>query len=199
LGLIPPGESIELQIHYSFQKDPPTSLRSKDKFQVESILLTAPLGPEQSLSDLFKTTPKEKIMKEKLKCRFASPTPTVSDRVVKERGQESSKESDIKSDTMPKDPPIKESKASVETKGLMQELALLKKERDALKKELRDMHSSGTASFVPVLTGNNLVALLLAVLMGYCLGAMQLFSMAIIVSAIVVILIAGKFIGPKGK
>jgi len=55
------------------------------------------------------------------------------------------------------------------------------------------------ASFVPVLTGNNLVALLLAVLMGYCLGAMQLFSMAIIVSAIVVILIVGKFIGPKGK
>jgi len=88
IGLIPPGEAIELQIHYSFQKDPPTSLRSKDKFQVESILLTAPIGPDQSLPDLFKSTPKEKIMKEKLKCRFASPTPTVSERAGKERGQD---------------------------------------------------------------------------------------------------------------
>eukprot|EP01087_Luapelamoeba_hula_P011025 TRINITY_DN2961_c0_g1_i1.p1 TRINITY_DN2961_c0_g1~~TRINITY_DN2961_c0_g1_i1.p1 ORF type:complete len:344 (+),score=55.90 TRINITY_DN2961_c0_g1_i1:68-1033(+) len=75
LGLIAPDDTIELQIHFSFQKDPPTSLRTKDKFQVESIVFNSPVKPDQPIAELFKTTPKDKIETQKLKSRFSAPIP----------------------------------------------------------------------------------------------------------------------------
>jgi len=198
LGLIAPGETIELQIHYSFQKDPPTSLRSKDKFQVESVILTNTLGPDQSLPDLFKTTPKEKITKEKLKCRFASPTPTVNERVVKERALDGTKDAGDanKTDTTPKElTAVKEPKQSSDSK-VTQELLRVSKERDALKKEVRDLHSQVTnvASFSSLLSSNSIVALLVAILVGYLMGSVQLFSLALLVFVALLVLIITRIV-----
>jgi hypothetical protein len=78
IGVIPPGETIELQIHFSFHKDPPKSLHCKDKFQVESLILdpSVATGEDISLSELFKSVSSDQIHRQKLKCRFSSPTPT---------------------------------------------------------------------------------------------------------------------------
>jgi len=78
LGIVPPGDTVELQIHFSFHKDPPGSLKCKDKFQVESMILVPPPTPlsDLKLGDLFRSAAKESIMKQKLKCSFTSPTPT---------------------------------------------------------------------------------------------------------------------------
>jgi len=72
LGVVPPNETLELQIHFSNQRDPPNSLRCHDKFQIESIVLS----PEQAanrqkltLAELFKAA--QNITEEKLKVRFA--------------------------------------------------------------------------------------------------------------------------------
>jgi cell division protein FtsB len=78
IGIIPPGETIELQIHFSFHKDPPSSLHCKDKFQVESLVLPSTLSSSEDLPlpELFKSVSTDSIFKQKLKCRFSSPTPT---------------------------------------------------------------------------------------------------------------------------
>ncbi|KAL6079681.1 phosphatidylinositol-binding protein scs2 [Balamuthia mandrillaris] len=77
MGMVSPGEAVELQVHYSFHKDPPKSLRCKDKFLVESIVLKPEVGssPEEvSLSEWFKRASPTEIMKQKLKCHFSSTT-----------------------------------------------------------------------------------------------------------------------------
>eukprot|EP01088_Endostelium_zonatum_P008634 TRINITY_DN21793_c0_g1_i1.p1 TRINITY_DN21793_c0_g1~~TRINITY_DN21793_c0_g1_i1.p1 ORF type:complete len:226 (+),score=51.75 TRINITY_DN21793_c0_g1_i1:28-705(+) len=70
VGLLRPGQSIDVLIRYNFQKDRPKDLDERDKFQVESINLNEQVA-EADVPNLFKTTPAEQIIKEKLKCRFA--------------------------------------------------------------------------------------------------------------------------------
>jgi len=77
LGLIKPGENIEVLVRLNFQRDPVTNLKDRDKFQVETINLdssTANNGSLEYLGNLFKTTPQAQIIREKLKCRFAAIT-----------------------------------------------------------------------------------------------------------------------------
>jgi len=71
IGLIKPGEKVEVLVRFNHQKDPIKDTKERDKFQVETINLdTAP----PDVANLFKTTPQDQIIKEKLKCRFAAIT-----------------------------------------------------------------------------------------------------------------------------
>jgi len=71
IGLIKPGEKVEVLVRFNHQKDPIKDTKERDKFQVESINLD--IAPPD-VANLFKTTPQDQIIKEKLKCRFAAIT-----------------------------------------------------------------------------------------------------------------------------
>jgi len=208
LGLINPGETIELQIHFSFQKDPPQSLRSKDKFQVESILLTEPLGHDQHLSELFKTTPTEKIMKEKLKCRFASPTPTPSERMAEHPGSSGSeggnvevpsREPDKKVITKPTLPePWKAKPSNVADLKASQELSTLTKDRDKLKNKVIELQAN--LDRVSNTRTRDLLLCLIVFIAAFTLGYNEfLILAALIVCSIIGVLAVPYLMKPKTK
>lgn len=71
LGLISPGDTVEVQVLLNYIKDPPTNLECKDRFQVQSIVLDDASKQKVNLKDLFVNTAQERIIKQRLKCRFA--------------------------------------------------------------------------------------------------------------------------------
>jgi len=73
IGLIKPGEKVEVLVRFNHQKDPIKDTKERDKFQVESVNLDIAPNPND-VANLFKTTPQDQIIKEKLKCRFAAIT-----------------------------------------------------------------------------------------------------------------------------
>jgi len=73
IGLIKPGEKVEVLVRFNHQKDPIKDTKERDKFQVESINLDIAPNPND-VGNLFKSTPPDQIIKEKLKCRFAAIT-----------------------------------------------------------------------------------------------------------------------------
>jgi len=151
IGVIPAGETIELQIHFSFHKDPPKSLHCKDKFQVESVVLdpSVATGEEISLTELFKSVSDDKIAKQKLKCRFSSPTPT---KVGAARHTPDGKgpKADTKKDGNKKDKPSESTMAlpllsgadlQQEYSRIMAQLNTVQKERDEAKAQVKELLS----------------------------------------------------------
>jgi len=72
-GVLPPGETIEVQVLLNYVKDTPTSLDCKDKFQIQSILLK---DPSADLKEVWAKATEDQIIKQKLKARFTQPAAT---------------------------------------------------------------------------------------------------------------------------
>eukprot|EP01132_Coremiostelium_polycephalum_P005193 gene5193-6464_t len=70
-GIIPPGEVIEVQILLNCTKDMPSiSMKTKDKFQIQSIIVSEPnIDPKL----IWLNSPPNQIMKQKLKAVFSLP------------------------------------------------------------------------------------------------------------------------------
>jgi len=71
-GLIPPGDTIEVQVLLNYIKDKPQSLKCKDKFQVQTLILPSDYQPSAE-KDFWANTKPEDILKQKLKCYFTRP------------------------------------------------------------------------------------------------------------------------------
>ncbi|EFA75740.1 major sperm protein domain-containing protein [Heterostelium album PN500] len=76
-GIIPPGESIDVQILLNCTKDVPSiSMKTKDKFQIQSTIVSE-LNTDPKL--IWSTTPVNQIMKQRLKAVFTLPNHSDND------------------------------------------------------------------------------------------------------------------------
>jgi len=78
-GIINPNEQVQVQVVLNFSKDPPLTLKSTDKFQIQSVIVKVPPGQKvdaTSLKNVWSSTPKDHIMKQKLRCYFSSKNST---------------------------------------------------------------------------------------------------------------------------
>eukprot|EP00026_Physarum_polycephalum_P009297 Phypoly_transcript_09415.p1 GENE.Phypoly_transcript_09415~~Phypoly_transcript_09415.p1 ORF type:complete len:399 (+),score=66.91 Phypoly_transcript_09415:94-1290(+) len=73
-GVLPPGETIEVQVLLNYVKDAPPNLDTRDKFQIQSIVLTGPLSNATDIGEVWAKATPEQITKQKLKSRFTAAT-----------------------------------------------------------------------------------------------------------------------------
>lgn len=73
-GVLPPGETIEVQVLLNIVKDAPPNLETRDKFQIQSIVLSGPLGNATDIGEVWSKATPEQITKQKLKSRFTATT-----------------------------------------------------------------------------------------------------------------------------
>jgi len=69
-GVLPPRETVEVQVLLNYIKDAPPTLDCKDKFQIQSIILK---DPHADVKEVWANAKEEDIVKQKLKARFSSP------------------------------------------------------------------------------------------------------------------------------
>jgi hypothetical protein len=74
-GVLPPGETIEVQVLLNYVKDAPPNLDTRDKFQIQSIVLAGPLGNVTDIGEVWAKATAEQIIKQKLKSRFTAARP----------------------------------------------------------------------------------------------------------------------------
>jgi len=73
IGYIGPNSSVEVQVLLNCNKDPPTSLKCKDKFQIQHIVLDDSYKEGSDLRTVWSSAKKDQILKQKLKCSFSRP------------------------------------------------------------------------------------------------------------------------------
>eukprot|EP01104_Vermistella_antarctica_P019490 TRINITY_DN765_c0_g1_i2.p1 TRINITY_DN765_c0_g1~~TRINITY_DN765_c0_g1_i2.p1 ORF type:complete len:286 (-),score=44.22 TRINITY_DN765_c0_g1_i2:718-1542(-) len=90
LGIIPPGDSVDVQVLLNSIKDPPTDTQCQDRFQVQSFVLEKNAKAQSlDLKELWKSVSERDITKQRLKCRFEHPsTVHASDRKASSRVDE---------------------------------------------------------------------------------------------------------------
>jgi hypothetical protein len=70
-GVLPPGETAEVQVLLNYIKDAPSRLDVKDKFQIQSIILK---DPNVDIKEMWAKATDDQIVKQKIKARFSVPT-----------------------------------------------------------------------------------------------------------------------------
>jgi hypothetical protein len=71
IGLIKPGEQVEVQVMLNLTKDPPKTLNVPDKFQIQSVIVRKEQA-DGDIKALWPTIAKDQVMKQKLKCYIVS-------------------------------------------------------------------------------------------------------------------------------
>jgi len=80
-GIIQPDQSVEIQVTLTGSKDKPDNLRARDKFLVQSIILSEEQAANVDLKELWGAAKEEDIIKHRLKAYFTKPTPPGSPQI----------------------------------------------------------------------------------------------------------------------
>eukprot|EP01118_Nematostelium_gracile_P003356 TRINITY_DN13844_c0_g1_i1.p1 TRINITY_DN13844_c0_g1~~TRINITY_DN13844_c0_g1_i1.p1 ORF type:complete len:272 (-),score=67.53 TRINITY_DN13844_c0_g1_i1:11-826(-) len=78
IGLLQPGESVEIQVSITPSKDKPEDLKKRDKFLVQVIPLTIEQMSSVDPKEMWLKAREEDYLKYRLKSYFTKPTPPVS-------------------------------------------------------------------------------------------------------------------------